>query len=294
MSVLEYILSGAFLILLLSYVIKIIINNKFRDRTIDYMKNQKKIISELEIEKDKLRVKYQEVEKEKSTLAGKVEDQSKELEKINIILEMGIESQSQLVQKAILDMLGRISKDKKNIIESNLQSYNNLLNNVISWFQIVYNGVELNLSSFEINETIQEVINEISPDYHSKKITFINHLGEPVNVLADENIIKFVITTFSNLLAERSVSGNTMYIDIEKTGKKCLISFEDSGPGDNDEILKSLAGKNWDYENIKKSENIMAVNFLMSKDLIEKHTGNIWISSIMEIGLKITLSIPLD
>ena len=47
-------------------------------------------------------------------------------------------------------------------------------------------------------------------------------------------------------------------------------------------------------KNIKKSENIMAVNFLMSKDLIEKHTGNIWISSIMEIGLKITLSIPLD
>jgi len=294
MSVLEYILSGAFLLLLFLYILKIIINNKFRERTIEYLKKQKLTISNLDKEKEDLIVKHQDVLKEKTRLSEKVNEHSKELEKINIIIEMGVESQSHLVQKSVIDMLGRISKDKKNIIESNLQSYNNLLNNVISWFQMIYSGVELNLSSFEINETIQQIINEVSPDYHSKKITFINHLGEPINVLADENIIKFVITTLVNLMAERSVSGNTMYIDIEKTGKKCLLSFEDSGPGDSDEILKSLVGRNWDFDTIKNSENILAVNLLMTKDLIEKHSGNIWISSVMEIGLKITISIPLD
>lgn len=294
MSILEYILSGAFLLLLFLYILKIIINNKFRERTVEYLKKQKNTIAGLDKEKEEITIKYREIQKEKSSLAEKVEDHLKEIQKINIILELGIESQSHLVQKSVIDMLGRISKDKKNIIESNLQSYNNLLNNVISWFQIVYSGVELSLSSFEINETIQQVINDITPDYHSKKITFINHMGEPINVLADENIIKFVITTLSNLMAERSVTGNTMYIDIEKTGKKCLLSFEDSGPGDNDEILKSLSGKNWDIETIKNSKDILAVNFLMAKDLIEKHTGNIWISSVMEIGLKITISIPLD
>jgi signal transduction histidine kinase len=296
MSILEYILSAAFLILLFIYILNSIINNRFRKKTVDYLKNQKNQIRDHEKEVDRLSGNIRDLNSEKVVLQNNIKKQEREYPKIGIILERGIELQSKklltLLEESITSR--SISKQQKDKIKIESENFGNHVNNMISWFQSVYGDNEPEITSFEIIELTQSIINEVTSLLKYKNITFINHIGEPLNVSADQNMISYSITTIATLLGIRSVSGNTMYVDVERTGKKCLITFEDSGPGDDDVLLKDLAGEKYEVENIERLKDFSYISFIMAKDLIEKNGGKLWTSSIMEVGIKISFSIPIE
>lgn len=296
MSILEYILSAAFLILLFIYILNTVINNRFRKKTVDYLKNQKKQIQEGEKEIEKLTDKIHDLKSEEVGLKNTITKQQREYPKIGIILEKGIELQSNKLLTLLKESLNKktIAKQQKDKIKVESETYGNHVNNMISWFQSVYGDNEPETSSFEIVELTQSIINEVTGVLKYKNITFINHIGEPLNVSADQNMISYSITTIATLLGIRSVSGNTMYVDVERTGKKCLITFEDSGPGDDDELIKDLAGEKYEANNIDRLKDFSHISFIMAKDLIEKNGGKLWTSSIMEVGIKISFSIPIE
>jgi len=296
MSILEYILIAAFLILLFLYILNLVINNKFRKRTVEYLKNQKKQIQERDVKVEELSDKVRELNAEKVEFQNTVKKQGREYQKIGIILERGIEVQS----NKLLDDLTRvfdlksIPKTEKEKVREEMESYGNQVNNMISWYQSVYGDNPPEATSFEIIELTQGIINEVTSNLQYKNITFINHIGEPLNVLADQNMISYAINTIATLLGVRSVSGNTMYVDVERTGKKCLITFEDAGPGTDDDLIKDLAGESFEKEKMRELDDFSLISFLMAKDLVEKNGGKLWVSSIMEVGVKISFSLPIE
>jgi two-component system sensor histidine kinase/response regulator len=179
-------------------------------------------------------------------------------------------------------------------MRTELQAFGNHSNNMISWYQSVYGDNSPDASTFEITEITQNTINEVSTAFRFKNITFINHIGEPVRVTADQNMITYALSTIATLLAVRSVSGNTMYVDVERTGKKCLVTFEDSGSGDMDGVIKDLAGDKYDEKRIEELSDFNYISFIMAKDLVVRNGGKLWVSSIMEVGIKISFSIPIE
>jgi len=296
MSVLEYILSGALVILLFLYVLKTVINNRFRANTIKYLKNQKSQIKSIEEEKEKLSDKFRELNSEKVGLQNQINKKQLEYQKIGIILENGIETQSKQLNELLSKTLKSktITRQQKEKLKNEIESYENHINNMISWFQSVYGSNTPEISSFEIVELVQNVVNDVTNIFNYKNLTFINHIGEPINVSADQNMISYAISAIANMLGVRSVTGNTLYIDVERSGKKCLITFEDSGPGDKDTVIKDLAGEKYEGEGVLKLKDFTYISFIMSKDLIEKNGGKLWTSSIMEVGIKISFSLPID
>lgn len=296
MSILEYILSGAFIILLFLYVLKIVIDNRFRSNTIKYLKNQKSQIKSLEEEKEKLSDKFRELNSEKVGFQNQIKKQQLEYQKIGIILEKGIEAQSKQLTESLNHPIKAktISKQQKEKLKTEIETFGNNMNNMISWFQSVYGNNVPEISSFEIVELTQNVVNEVTNVFNYKNLTFINHIGEPINVSADQNMVSYAISSIATLLGVRSVTGNTMYIDVERSGKKCLITFEDSGPGDMDTVIKDLAGEKYEGEEVMKLTDFTYISFMMAKDLIEKNGGKLWASSIMEVGIKISFSLPID
>jgi hypothetical protein len=296
MSILEYTLAGAFIILLFLYILKIIIDNRFRINTIKYLRKQKSQINTLEEEKEKLSDKFRQLNSEKVGFQNQIKKQQLEYKKIGIVLEKGIEAQS----KQLLEFLNNtlkaktISKQRKEKLTVESESYGNHINNMISWFQSVYGENDPEISSFEIVELTQNVINDVTSIFNYKNLTFINHIGEPINVSADQNMVSYAISAIATLLGIRSVTGNTMYIDIERSGKKCLITFEDSGPGDMDTVIKDLAGEKYDGKEVLGLKDFNYISFIMAKDLIEKNGGKLWVSSIMEVGIKISFSLPIE
>jgi hypothetical protein len=250
----------------------------------------------LEEDKVKLSDKYRNLNSEKVDLQNQIDKLGRDYKKIGIILERGIEKQAKQFSELLEKSIGArsISKQDKEKIKAELESFNNHVNNMISWYQSVYGNNEPEAITFEIIETTQNVVDDVSRLFHYKNITFINHIGEPLNVWADQNMISYAISGIATLMGLRSVTGNTMYVDIERTGKKCLVIFEDSGPGDKDDLIKDIAGEKYEEKTVQELNDFIYITFLMAKDLIERNGGKLWVSSIMEVGIKISFSLPIE
>lgn len=296
MTILEYVLSAAFVLILVLYIIKIYIDKSFREKTIEYMKKQKSSIHTLEQEKTTLTEKIRELKSGKTDLQNQIQKYERDYTKIGIIIEKGIEHQG----NQLLNLLGKsvesksISKQQKEKIKTETQNFSNQINNMISWYQSVYGDNIPEPSPFEITEVIHQVINEVTAVFQFKHLTYINHIGEPINVQADQNMITYSLSTIATLLGVRSASGNTMYVDVERSGKKCLVTFEDSGPGDKDDVIRNMAGEKYKEKNLDDLTDFSYISFMMARDLIEKNGGKLWVSAIMEVGIKISFSIPIE
>lgn len=260
------------------------------------MRNQKNKINTLETENENQAEKIRTLNSEIVHFKNQIAKQQAEYTKIGIVIERGIEVQSKKLAELINESLEKktLPKGQKEKMQSELKVYGDHINNMISWYQSVYGNNPPETSTFEIIELTQSVIHDVTNAFKYKKITFINHIGEPLHISADHNMISYAISTIATMMALRSVTGNTMYVDVERTGKKCMVTFEDSGPGDKDNLIKDISGEKYEEQRIQELSDFNYISFILAKDLIESNGGKVWVSSIMEVGIKISFSLPLE
>jgi hypothetical protein len=283
-----YVLGAAFLILLIMYIIKIRIDRQFREKMVPLLKKQKSTIDQLEKDRDELSQKNTKLDRELTIQKNQMAIQDTEYEKINFILEKGLfdiyrESSTGKSEK-------KTDKIKKPQNEGRFAQQVNAIEN---WYQYKYLKNRPEIAEVEVTETLLKITNLLNSEFSNKKLNFVCHLGEPIQVQVPLDVFEFVSLTFGRLIGERSVSGNTLYFDTDKTGKKCLISLEDSGPGENDPELKALFSDTWAPNKLPKLPDQTILPVLVAKEQIQLFQGNTWYSRIHEIGIKITYSIPL-
>jgi hypothetical protein len=167
------------------------------------------------------------------------------------------------------------------------------VNAIENWFRFKYLKKVPDAPETEVTVSLQRLSEVLNDEFSNKKLNFICHLGEPVYINMPEEVFEYVSLTFGRLIGNRSVTGNTLYFDTDKTGKKCLISLEDSGPGDKDQDLKSLISDPWAPNKLPDLPDHTRIPVIFARELVQQFQGNTWYSRIHEIGIKITYSIPI-
>jgi hypothetical protein len=283
-----YLLGGAFLILLIMYILKTRIDNQFRKKMVPLLKQQKKTIDNLEKERDQLSHRATELKRDLNIQKNQQAIQDTEYEKINFILTRGIFEK--LGENPETDIE---KKNEQKTLVTDDRVFIQQARAIENWFQFKYLKTIPDERELEITEYLHKLADNLNKEYKHKKLNFICHLGEPIQVRITLEVFEFVTLTFGRLIGERSVSGNTLYFDTDKTGKKCLISLEDSGPGDHDPAIKSLFSDTWAINRLPELPDPTLIPGLVAKDLLSVFDGNAWYSRIHEIGIKITYSIPI-
>lgn len=283
-----YMLGAAFLFLLIMYIVKTRIDHQFRKKMVPILKKQKSTIDQLEKDRDELSGKNTELKKDLAIQKNQLAIQDTEYEKINFILKKGFFDKYRDPA---------ITKSKKKPGTSN-QSFHELrfeqqILAIENWFQFKYLKRQPEKTETEVTESLLRISNQLNNEFSHKKLNFICHLGEPIQVQIPQEVFDYITLTIGRLIGERSVSGNTLYFDTDKTGKKCLISVEDSGPGENDPEIKILFQDSWTPNKLPELPDQTILPILVAKELIHEFQGNGWYSRIHEIGIKITYSIPL-
>lgn len=210
----------------------------------------------------------------------------------------------------------------------NSQRLEKLVNNIQDLSRIENNRLELRKESFNLNEKIQNVINDIHKNTslgsnHGDSVTHIDIIFEPQNdpitVFADKirifevlsnlinNAIKFsdgesiTISTRkfqnngneTNNVKDTSTLNNE-YIDRDygkkKDGEFVLISIKDKGKGIDEEVLPRLFNKF-----VTKSEQGTGLGLYIAKNIIEAHGGQICARhNKNEKGATFSFSLPLN
>jgi two-component system, sensor histidine kinase ChiS len=154
----------------------------------------------------------------------------------------------------------------------------------------------LKLSYFNLNDLINEIISECKILYLSKKTVTINYNSkEDFKILADRDKLAQVLRNILSSSIERSKNNYFIAIRLKQAEIINKISYlQDQAV--NISILDQSEIKNKDYINSLFSEqNIKSDNipYLISKDIITAHQGNLNISESKDGGIETEIIIPL-
>lgn len=160
------------------------------------------------------------------------------------------------------------------------------LENTLDWVKSqMSSGYELNQSVIALNPVTDEVINFLSEIAKSKKINIHNEI--PIELLAqyDVNHFRIIIRNLISNAIKFTNEGGDIYIKSLIDDDKVIISVEDTGVGIPEAKVGRLFNTATHYTTQgTKHEKGTGLGLLLSKELVEKNNGEIWVESTLNVG----------
>jgi PAS domain S-box-containing protein len=205
----------------------------------------------------------------------------------------------------LLEDLDELSKDEirdsLKIIHGSVKNSLNLLENLLAWSRLQTGHMPFNPVQVVLSDVVEDVVNVLFSLAYRKKIDISNLVDPNIILFADKNML---ITILNNLVMNA--------IKFNHIGGKITITAEtdmlDSGPG-KDFIRISVAdtGVGMDFETCDKlftasrlpsspgtqREQGSGLGLLLTREMIEKHGGDITVESVLGKGSVFSFLIPL-
>ena len=198
----------------------------------------------------------------------------------------------QLLNGGHLDASSSIFKELLDLLDTETQKTNGLIDELIEWGQLLMNEQTYQLQSKQLKPIIDTVIAFLKQQSDSKELNIQNNVDEKVKINCTE---KYMEVVFRNLLANAikfTPNGGEITFSSEDKGQQIAIHLEDSGIGMSKEVVEKLFVKNEFYKsNGTNKEKGSGLGLQIIKDLIQKNNAELKVNSISEEGTIVTIII---
>lgn len=190
-----------------------------------------------------------------------------------------------------------LSETEKRLIHSSLlreTSYTRqMLINLLSWSKTQMDGVSVNLTTLDLQETLESTILLQASLAEEKGILINNLIREGIQVIADHDMLELVIRNLINNAIKFTPFGGEINISSEDHGNECWISVRDNGVGitkTNEQNIFSLQSESTYGTNNEKG---VGLGLVLCKEFILLQNGRIWVESEPEVGTTFFISLML-
>lgn len=195
-------------------------------------------------------------------------------------------------------LLEDLSADEKNelSIELNHSAHSlfSLLENLLEWARIQQGQIAFNPVDIDLNELVQECLKAQSDSIRKKDIRIDVTIAENQVVFADENMLQSIIRNLlSNAVKFTPKNGNISVSASTNQNGSVVVLIKDSGIGMKSEMVSNLFCLNANNSRPgTEGERSSGLGLHLCKDFVEKHGGEIWVESEVNIGTSFYFSIP--
>jgi len=180
--------------------------------------------------------------------------------------------------------------EKINISGKNLLS---LVNTILDFSKIEAGKMDVDKTSFSINDLIQEVNVLIEPMAAIKKIACLVEVDDEIEICADRQLIKQVlINLMSNAIKFSPIAESVTFVHRHETSRELFIIC-DHGHGIPKDKIATLFDP---FTQIREHQNDAmkgtGLGLSIVKKIIELHEGEIWVESVVGEGSKFFFSLP--
>ena len=156
----------------------------------------------------------------------------------------------------------------------------------------IQNGkLNYNISIFDFNEMIDETIENIQ---HSTKTHTLQKTGKvSKEVKGDKNRLQQVVINLLTNAVKYSPKANKVLIEIEEKEKILQVSIRDFGVGIPKQHLSKVFERYYRVQDHAVSFQGLGIGLYISYDIINRHEGNIWVESELNIGSTFYFTLPL-
>ncbi len=149
-----------------------------------------------------------------------------------------------------------------------------------------------NKEKFRLDELIIETINELKGFTKQQKIIFKK--SPQVQVNADKFRIYQVITNLITNAVKYSPAGSDITITLKKEAQKAIVSVQDLGIGIEKNQQKKIFERLYQVTDPKeKTFPGLGMGLYITKEIVKKHKGTIWVESEKGKGSTFYFSLPL-
>jgi signal transduction histidine kinase/DNA-binding NarL/FixJ family response regulator len=180
------------------------------------------------------------------------------------------------------------------ILNDSAKSGYAILQNLLDWSRsqtglLKYNPEELNL-----DELIKENISNLHLFAANKEINFIYEAKEKTFVFSDKGMINTILRNLLSNAIKYSYRGSTVDVSTRINKHEFVVSIKDTGIGISEENIEKLFKLDTKHSAIgTENEQGTGLGLKLSKELVEKEGGKIWVQSTVDKGSTFYFSIPM-
>lgn len=176
------------------------------------------------------------------------------------------------------------------IIENETDRLALLVNELLDFSKLASRSISLNIETFEIEEFLSEIRNQMTPRAQRQRIMLKLDIDENLKLIrADKNRLKQVMINVLDNSLKFTPEGGQIKISGQAKKEEILISIEDTGVGIPEEELGKVKEKFY-KGNASLSGN--GLGLAICDEIIRLHNGRIEISSILKVGTRVDIFLP--
>lgn len=165
----------------------------------------------------------------------------------------------------------------------------NMVNEILDMSKIESKSLRLNLSKFNLQRNIQEVLNILSPLYIKKQQNIIANPEIDFEITADyQKLQQILFNLLSNAIKFTPEKGS-IEISAAKSRKFAIISVKDTGCGIAKKYHKKIFNK---FEQLKEMPNSTGLGLTITAELVKLHGGKITVKSNENEGTEFIIKLP--
>ncbi len=168
-----------------------------------------------------------------------------------------------------------------------------LVSNLLDVTRIQTGKLSFTRESFHLNELIAETVEGLQQSISTHTLTYSGK--NSVVVSADRFRLYQVLTNLITNAAKYSPTGKDIIIRSKKIDGKAIVSIQDFGIGISPDQQKKIFGRLYQVTDAKeRTFPGLGMGLYISKEIIKRHKGTIWVESNKGKGATFYFSLPLQ
>ncbi len=271
------------------------------------------MISQLKVSREKIEAWNRELE-------AKVTERTKELEEKHFELEKAYEELKTL-DKAKDDFLSLVSHELRTPLSSillysemlldgiadsegsrteflstivdNCKRLTRLINDVLDLSKIEAGRMPFKLEELDFKELVAETLTGIRPKLENKKINFdFTNIDGKIHLWGDRDKIIQVMTNIISNAVKFTLEEGKITVSLTDYGKMGKITIQDTGKGIKKQDVPKVFDRFSQLESIDHHSEGTGLGMTISKSIIERLGGEIWIESEFGRGTTVFFTVP--
>lgn len=201
--------------------------------------------------------------------------------------------------KMFVELLHKSLSDKKlekplylaSRIKDQTNKLKELVNNLLDVSRVETGKLQLNKESFDIVTLVQETTEGLQGSMKNK-IVIKNQ--DPIFVLADKYRMYQVLVNLITNASKYSAADQEIIVSIFKKGQTAVVSVQDFGIGISHDNHEKIFDRLYQVADpAEKTFPGLGLGLFISKEIVKRHKGKIWVESKKGEGSTFSFSLPL-
>lgn len=169
-----------------------------------------------------------------------------------------------------------------------------MINEILEISKIESKAIKLAVSKFNLNMSLTEVVNIVTPLAEKKNIVLKKNNEEDIEIQADYQKIQQILYNLLSNAIKFTKENGVIEIGFKKQNDKVEIYVKDNGIGIDKKYHGKIFAKFVQLNNIySKKESSTGLGLTITKELVELHGGKINFESTVDVGSTFYVTLPI-